>query len=44
MLYSGRCPGIKDGVSFQPGSQDNTKLNAHGNKTSKFVKGKAPTV
>jgi hypothetical protein len=26
MLYNGRRPGIKDGVGFQPGSQDNTKL------------------
>jgi hypothetical protein len=42
MLYNGRRPGIKDGVGFQPGSKDNTKLNAHGNKMSQFVKGKAP--
>jgi hypothetical protein len=42
MLYNGRRPGIKDGVGFQHGSQDNTKLNAHGNKLSQFVKGKAP--
>jgi hypothetical protein len=44
MLYNGRCPGIKDGVSFQPGSQNNIKLNAHRNKISNFVKGKAPMV
>jgi hypothetical protein len=43
-LYSGRCPGINDGVHFQPGRLDNTKLNAHGNKISKLVKGKAPMV
>jgi hypothetical protein len=42
MLHNGRRPGIKDGVGFQHGSQDNTKLNAHGNKLSQFVKGKAP--
>jgi hypothetical protein len=28
MLYNGRRPGIKDGISFQQGSQNNTKLNA----------------
>jgi hypothetical protein len=44
MLYSGTRPGIKDGVGFQRGSQDNTKLNVHGIKISKFIKGKAPMV
>jgi hypothetical protein len=44
MLYNGRRPGIKDGVGFQPGSQNNIKLNAHKNKISNFVKGKAPMV
>jgi hypothetical protein len=44
MLYNGRRPGIKDGVGFQPGSQSNIKLNAHRNKISNFVKGKAPMV
>ena len=39
MLYSGRCPGIKDGIGFQQG--DNVKLNAP-KKLSNFVKGKAP--
>jgi hypothetical protein len=39
MLYSGRRPGIKDGIGFQQGG--NVKLNAP--KTlSNFVKGKAP--
>jgi hypothetical protein len=28
MLYNGRRPGIKDGIGFQQGSQNNTKLNA----------------
>jgi hypothetical protein len=42
MLYNWRCPGIKDGIGFQPESQDNIKLNAHGNMISNFVKGKAP--
>jgi hypothetical protein len=28
MLYNGRRPGIKDGISFQQGSQSNIKLNA----------------
>jgi hypothetical protein len=28
MLYSGRRPGIKDGIGFQQGSQNNIKLNA----------------
>jgi hypothetical protein len=41
MFYNGRRPGIKDGVGFQPGSQNNIKLNAHRNKISNFVKGKA---
>jgi chromosome segregation ATPase len=41
MLYSGRRPGIKDGIDFQQGS--NVKLNAP-KKLSNFVKGKAPMV
>jgi hypothetical protein len=40
MLYSGRHPGIKDGIGFQQG--DNVKLNAPPKKLSNFVKGKAP--
>jgi hypothetical protein len=43
MLYNGRRPGIKDGIGFQQGSQNNTKLNAP-KKLSNFVKGKAPMV
>jgi hypothetical protein len=43
MLYNGRCTGIKDGISFQQGSQSNVKLNAP-NKLSNFVKSKAPMV
>jgi predicted RNase H-like nuclease (RuvC/YqgF family) len=38
MLYSGRCPGIKDGIGFQQGSI--VKLNAP-KRLSNFVKGKA---
>jgi hypothetical protein len=41
MLYSGRCPGIKDGIGLQQGS--NVKLNAP-KKLSNFVKGKGPMV
>jgi hypothetical protein len=41
MLYSGRRPGIKDGIGFQQG--DNVKLSAP-KKLSNFVKGKAPMV
>jgi hypothetical protein len=41
MLYNGRHPGIKDGISFQQGN--NVKLNAP-KKLSNFVKGKAPMV
>jgi hypothetical protein len=41
MLYSGRHPGIKDGIGFQQGH--NVKLNAP-KKLSNFVKGKAPMV
>jgi hypothetical protein len=41
MLYSGRRPGINDGIGFQQG--DNVKLNAP-KKLSNFVKGKAPMV
>jgi predicted RNase H-like nuclease (RuvC/YqgF family) len=37
MLYSGRCPGIKDGIGFQQGSI--VKLNAP-KRLSNFVKGK----
>jgi hypothetical protein len=44
MFYNGRHPCIKDGIGFQPGSQNNIKLNAHENKISDFVKGKAPMV
>jgi hypothetical protein len=43
MLYNGRHPGIKDGIGFQQGSQNNTKLNAP-KKLSNFVKGKASMV
>jgi hypothetical protein len=39
MLYSGRCPDIKDGIGFQQGS--NVNLNAP-KRLSNFVKGKAP--
>jgi hypothetical protein len=44
MLYNGRRPGIKDGVGFQPGGKDNTKINAQGKKVPQFVKGKAPII
>jgi hypothetical protein len=40
MLYSGRRPGIKDGIGFQKG--DNVKLNAPPKRLSNFVKGKTP--
>jgi hypothetical protein len=40
MIYSGRHPGIKDGIGFQKG--DNVKLNAPPKRLSNFVKGKAP--
>jgi hypothetical protein len=43
MLYNGRHPGIKDGIGFQQGSQNNIKLNAP-KELSNFVKGKAPMV
>jgi hypothetical protein len=43
MLYNGRRPDNKDGIGFQQGNQNNTKLNAH-KKLSNFVKGKAPMV
>jgi hypothetical protein len=39
MLYSGRRPGIKDGIGFQQG--DNVKLNAPPKRLFNFVKGKA---
>jgi hypothetical protein len=41
MLYSGRRPGIKDGIGFQ--QRSNVKLNAP-KRLSNFVKGKAPMV
>jgi hypothetical protein len=40
MLYSGRRPGIKDGIDFQ--QENNVKLNAPLKRLSNFVKGKAP--
>jgi hypothetical protein len=40
MLYSGRRPGIKDGIGFRKGY--NVKLNAPPKRLSNFVKGKAP--
>jgi hypothetical protein len=40
MLYSGRRPGIKDGIGFQKG--DNVKLSAPPKRLSNFVKGKDP--
>jgi hypothetical protein len=43
MLYNGRRPGIKDGIGFQQGNQNNTKLNAP-KRLSNFIKGKAPMV
>jgi hypothetical protein len=43
MLYNGRHHGIKDGICFQQGSQNNTKLSVP-KKVSNFVKGKAPMV
>jgi hypothetical protein len=39
MLYSGRRPGIKDGICFQ--KEDNVKINAPPKRLSNFVKGKA---
>jgi hypothetical protein len=44
MLYNRRRPGIKDGIGFQQGSQNNIKLNTPKNKLSNFIKGKAPMV
>jgi hypothetical protein len=44
MLYNGRRPGIKDGIGFQQGSQNNIKFNAPKNKLFNFVKSKAPMV
>jgi hypothetical protein len=41
---NGRHPGIKDGIGFQPRSQNNIKLNAHGKNIYIFVKGKAPMI
>jgi hypothetical protein len=40
MLYSGRRPGIKDGIGFQQG--DNVNLNTPPKRLSNFIKGKAP--
>jgi hypothetical protein len=40
MLYSGRRPGIKDGIGFQQG--DNVNLNVPPKRLSNFVKGKTP--
>jgi hypothetical protein len=44
MFYNGRCPGIKNGIGFQPRSQNNIKLNDNRNNISNFVKGKATMV
>jgi hypothetical protein len=43
MLYNGRHPATKDGIGFQHGNQNSTKLNAP-KKLYNFVKGKAPMV
>jgi hypothetical protein len=43
MLFNGRRPGIKDGIGFQQGNQNNVNLNAP-KKLSNFVKGKDPMV
>jgi hypothetical protein len=43
-FYNMRRPDIKDGVGFQPGGKDNTKINAQGKKVPQFVKGKAPII
>jgi hypothetical protein len=40
MFYSGRRPGIKDGIGFLQG--DNVKLNDPPKRSSNFVKGNAP--
>jgi hypothetical protein len=40
ILYSGRRPGIKDGIGFQ--QENNVKINAPPKRLSNFVKGKAP--
>jgi hypothetical protein len=40
MLYSGRRPGIKDGIGFQQG--DNVKLNTPPKRLSNFVRAKLP--
>jgi hypothetical protein len=42
VLLSGRCPGIKDGVGFQTGGKENTKINVSGKEFPKLVKGKGP--
>jgi hypothetical protein len=44
MLYNERRPVIKDGIGFQPGSQNNIKLNARRNKIFNFIKDKAPMI
>jgi hypothetical protein len=44
MLYNGRRSGIKDGIGFQLGNQNNIKLNAHKDKNPNFVNGNAPMV
>jgi hypothetical protein len=44
VVYNGRFPGIKDRIDFQLGSQNNIKLNVHGNKISNFDKGKAAMI
>jgi hypothetical protein len=41
MLYNGRRPGIKDGIGFQQGSQNNTKFNAP-KKLSNFLMVRLP--
>jgi hypothetical protein len=41
MLYSGRCPDIKDDIGFQQGSY--VKINAP-KRLSNFVKGKTPMI
>jgi hypothetical protein len=46
VFLSGRRPMIKDGLGFQRGGKENTKLKISGHELSKFVKekGKAPII
>jgi hypothetical protein len=42
MLYNGTCPGIKNGIAFQPRNQNNIKLNAKETRFPSLLRARHP--